>query len=378
MSSLKLFEPITLRGVRARNRLVVSPMCQYSAVDGIATDYHLAHLGRFALGGFGIVFVEATGVSPEGRITHGDMGLWNDAQIAPLARISTFLRAHGAVPAIQLGHAGRKGSRQRPWEGDVSLTQADADARGEGPWPTVAPSALPHAEGWQVPGALTDEGLERLRQAWRSAAQRALQAGFDIVEVHCAHGYLLNEFLSPVANRRTDRYGGTRDNRMRFPLEVIEGVRAIWPQDKPVFVRVSSIDGVEGGWTLEDTVAFARELEKRGVDVLDCSSGGVAKEFKGPSGPGYQVGFAQRVREETGLRTIAVGLITEAAQAEAIVAEGRADLVALAREALAAPQWPLNARRALEANPLDFQDWPIQSGHWLANREKTRRMLKST
>lgn len=370
----KLFEPITLREVQARNRTVVSPMCQYSAVDGVASDYHLTHLGRFALGGFGIVFVEATGVSPEGRITHGDVGLWNDEQEAALARVAALLKAQGAVPAIQLAHAGRKASAQRPWQGDGPLTQEDVAARGEkeGPWRTVAPSAVPHAEGWHVPEALTEQGLERLRGAWRSSAERALRAGFDIVELHFAHGYLLNEFLSPISNQRTDRYGGSRENRMRFPLELVEIVRAVWPQDKPVFVRVSAIDGVEGGWTLEDTVDFARELEVRGVDVLDCSSAGIANRYNGPVGPGYQVAYAERVRQETGLATMAVGAITEAAQAEAIVAEGKADLVALAREALAEPQWALLARRALGTDPLDFTDWPVQSGFWLQNRERSR------
>ncbi|MBM7118304.1 NADH:flavin oxidoreductase/NADH oxidase [Archangium primigenium] len=368
----KLFEPLTLRSVRARNRTVVSPMCQYSAVDGVAQDYHFAHLGRFALGGFGVVIAEATGVSPEGRITHGDVGLWNDTQEAALARIAAFLKAQGAVAGIQLAHAGRKASAQRPWEGDGPLSQADVAARGEGPWTTVAPSALPHAQGWHVPEALTEEGLARLRDAWRSAAERALRAGFEVVEVHCAHGYLLNEFLSPLANQRTDRYGGSRENRMRFPLEIIESVRKVWPQDKPVFVRVSAIDGVVGGWTLEDTVAFARELQARGVDVLDCSSGGIANAYDGPSGPGYQVGFAERVRRETGLATMAVGAITDAAQAEAIVAGGRADLVALAREALFDSQWAVHARRALVPEPTDFQDWPVQSGFWLRNREKSR------
>jgi 2,4-dienoyl-CoA reductase-like NADH-dependent reductase (Old Yellow Enzyme family) len=300
--------------------------------------------------------------------------LWNDTQEAALARIAALLKKQGAVPAIQLAHAGRKASAQRPWEGDGPLSQADVAARGagEGPWTTVAPSALPHAEGWHVPEALTEEGLERLCKAWRSAAERALRAGFDIVELHFAHGYLLNEFLSPLSNQRTDLYGGSRENRMRFPLELVEIVRAVWPQDKPVFVRVSAIDGVEGGWTIEDTVVFARELKARGVDVLDCSSAGIANRYNGPVGPGYQVGHAERVRQETGLSTMAVGAITDAAQAEAIVAEGKADLVALAREALAEPQWALRAQRALGTDPLDFTDWPVQSGFWLKNREKSR------
>lgn len=366
-----LFSPFTLRGTTLRNRLVVPPMCQYSAGYGLANDWHFAHLARFAMGGFGAIIVEATAVSPEGRITPGCLGLWEDAQIVPLARIAAFLRSQGAVSGIQLGHAGRKAACQRPWDGDGPLTAEDAERHAEPAWPIIAPSALPHAEGWQVPRALDAAGLERVRQSWRDATRRALTAGFDLLEVHAAHGYLFNEFLSPIANRRTDAYGGSRENRMRFPLEIIGEVRKIWPDDKPVSVRISSIDGVEGGWTIEDSVVFAKELKALGVDLVDCSSAGIASSYKGPSGPGYQVAYAERIRAEAGLATMAVGLVTEPNQAQAIVADHRADLVALGREALADPQWPLHAQRALGGDPFDFSLWPIQPGHWLQGRERS-------
>lgn len=368
MASPKLFSPLQLRGVTARNRLVVAPMCQYSALDGYANDWHLVHLGRYALGGFGIVMVEATAVTPEGRITPGDIGLWDDAHIRPLARIAEFLRDNGAVPAIQIAHAGRKASCARPWDGDLPLPAEDPQS-----WETVAPSAVAHDAGWPTPRALTVEDLEDLRDSWRRAAERALEAGFDIVEVHAAHGYLLHEFLSPLSNKREDDYGGSLANRMRFPLEVVEAVRSVWPQDKPVFVRISSTDWVQDGWSVEDSVAFAARLKALGVDVVDCSSGGMAV----PSGavrpgPGYQVPFAARVRDEAAINTMAVGLITEPGMAESIVAEGQADLVALAREALANPNWPHQAYHALSNDPQDFHAWPVQSGFWLRNRARAR------
>lgn len=371
MTSSALFQPVDLRSVRARNRLVVSPMCQYAAIDGLAHDWHFAHLARFALGGFGTVMVEATAVTSQGRITHGDVGLWDDAQIAPLARIAAFLRAHGAVPAIQLAHAGRRAAAQRPWEGDGPLTGADMQARGDAPWPVVAASAIPHRPGYQLPTALTESGLEQQRQAWRAATQRALQAGFDIVEVHAAHGFLINSFLSPLSNQREDGYGGDFEARIRFPLELIGIVREVWPQDKPVFVRLSATDWAEGGWNGDDTVAFAKRLLAIGVDVVDCSSGGVAYP-QTPLAPDYQTQFASRVHRETRMKSMAVGLISEPAAAQALIDDGHADLIAIGREALHNPQWPLHARRALVADPLDYSHWPVQAGHWLRNREKAR------
>lgn len=361
-----LFTPIDLRGIRAKNRVMISPMCQYSAWDGFALDYHFVHLGRFALGGAGIVCVEATAVSPEGRITHGDLGLWNDEQGSVLASIAAFLKSQGSVAAIQLAHAGRKASAQRPWEGGGPLKPGGEP--GEDPWQTIAPSAIPFGEAWHVPAALDDAGLEKIRADFRSTTLRALDAGFDMIELHGAHGYLLNEFLSPLANTRTDSYGGDLSNRMRFPLEIVDIVRAVWPDDKPLSVRVSAVDE---GWTIEDTVAFAKELKPRGVDLVDCSSGGATPKRNITPGPGYQVPFAERVRRDADIQTIAVGLITESAQAESIVAQGQADIVAIAREALADSQWALHAKRILEPDS-DFSDWPVQAAGRLADRERAR------
>ena len=372
----KLLTPITLRSVTARNRLTVSPMCQYSAGLGLANDWHFAHLSRFALGGFGTVMVEATAVTPEGRITHGDLGLWNDDQMVPLAHIAAFLKARGAVPAIQIAHAGRKASAQRPWEGDAVMTAQDLIERAEAPWKVYAPSSIPHNDGWIVPEALDQAGIDRIREAFVATAGRANTAGFDILEVHCAHGYLMNEFLSPIANTRTDSYGGSLENRMRFPLETIEAVRAVWPQDKPLFVRISAIDGVDGGWSLDDSVAFAKAAAKLGVDVIDTSSGGVGRSYKGPFGPMHQVPFAQAIRERAGIKTMAVGLITKPEEAASIVDNEQADLVALGREALADPQWPLHAQAALTDDPLDYRAWPIQAGFWLKGRAAALARLK--
>jgi 2,4-dienoyl-CoA reductase-like NADH-dependent reductase (Old Yellow Enzyme family) len=373
MATTLLFEPISLRDMRARNRIVLSPMCQYSAVDGKVGDWHLVHLGKFAQGGAGIVFVEATAVEARGRITHGDVGLWSDEHTPGLARIAAFLKKEGALPAIQLAHAGRKASMARPWYGNGPLTEADRK-RGDLQWGTVGPSPEPVAEGWQAPAQADEAELARVRDAFVAAARRADAAGFDVVEVHSAHGYLLHSFLSPISNHRADRYGGSLENRMRFPLEVVAAVRAAWPRGKPLFVRLSSIDDVEGGWSVEDTVRLASELARAGVDVVDCSSGGIAgsataatKTFLRRT-PGFQVPFAARVRREAGLKTMAVGLILEARQAEAVLQEGSADLVAVGREALFDPHWPLHAALELGADP-DFAQWPQQYGWWLTRRE---------
>jgi 2,4-dienoyl-CoA reductase-like NADH-dependent reductase (Old Yellow Enzyme family) len=371
----KLFETLALGEVTLRNRIVISPMCQYAAIDGVAQDWHLVHLGRFAQGGAGAVFVEATGVSPEGRISHGDMGLWNDEQARALARIADFLRAHGAAPAIQLAHAGRKGSTQRPWHGGGPVGPEDERVRGEGPWTPVAPSAIPFTDGWIVPHALSAAEIAGLLVAWREAARRALDAGFDILEVHAAHGYLLNEFLSPLANFRDDAYGGDLAGRMRFPLAVVETVRAVWPKSRPLFVRISAVDGPENGWTLDDSVAFARELKARGVDVVDCSSGGVAPVPPPVSGPGYQVPYAERVRREAGIMTMAVGAISEPRQAEAILGEGKADLVAVARQVLADPSWPVRCQHVLEGEDADYHAWTGQTSFWLNIREQGLRRM---
>jgi 2,4-dienoyl-CoA reductase-like NADH-dependent reductase (Old Yellow Enzyme family) len=366
-----LFQPIELRGARARNRGVLSPMCQYSAKDGFVNDWHLVHLGKFAQGGAGIVFTEAAAVEAIGRITHGDLGIWSDEHVAGLARIAEFVRANGALPAIQLAHAGRKASMQRPWHGNAALTAQDR-ARGDAPWPVVAPSSIPLEPGWLTPQALSREDIGALQAAWRAAAQRALAAGFEVLEMHSAHGYLSHEFLSPLSNKRSDEYGGSLANRMRFTLELAETLRAVWPEDRPLFVRVSSVDGVEGGWAIEDTVALARELKARGVDVIDCSSGGIA----GPAtaagvkrAPGFQVPFAAQLRREAGVKTMAVGLILDGPQAEAILQAGDADLIAIGREALYDPNWFLHAEAALGATGA-FESWPQQYGWWLTRRAK--------
>ncbi|MCG6207842.1 NADH:flavin oxidoreductase/NADH oxidase [Rhodopseudomonas sp. HC1] len=378
MSQPPLFRPFTLRGVTAKNRILISPMCQYSAVDGMASDWHLVHLGKFAQGGAGIVMAEATAVTANGRITHGDIGLWHDGQIKPLERIATFLRDNGAVPAIQLAHAGRKASMQRPWYGNAALTEDDR-ARGDQPWPIVAPSPVPMEDGWLTPQELSEDELEHLLDAWRAATLRAVEAGFEMLEVHCAHGYLLHSFLSPLSNMRTDQYGGDRAGRMRFPLQVIETVRAAWPDTLPLSVRVSSVDGVEGGIELADSVVFAREAKARGADIIDCSSGGLlgsATAARIPRGYGFQVPFAETIRREADVPTIAVGLILHPDQAEKVVEQGQADLVGIGREALFDPNWPLHAQLELtEADEQVFAAWPKQYGWWLERREPGLRKL---
>jgi 2,4-dienoyl-CoA reductase-like NADH-dependent reductase (Old Yellow Enzyme family) len=374
-----LFDEIRIRETRIRNRIVVSPMCQYSAQDGHVTDWHFVHLGKFALGGAGVVFVEATAVEKRGRITHGDTGIWDDAHIPGLRRIAEFVKSQGAVPAIQLAHAGRKASMARPWYGNGPLTQADFD-RGEKPWSIVAPGDTPIGDEWIRPRPIEKGDLQVLLNAYRNAVRRAHAAGFEILEIHAAHGYLLHTFLSPLSNTRKDEYGGTLENRMRFPLEVAKEVRSAWPARKPLFMRVSSIDDVEGGWSIEDTVAFARELKAVGVDVVDCSSGGILGSATAATRtlvqrvPGFQIPYAERVRKEAGLMTMAVGLILTPQQAEEALQAGRADLIAIGREALYDPNWPLHAAAALGADP-EFQRWPVQYGWWLTRRESLLRKV---
>jgi 2,4-dienoyl-CoA reductase-like NADH-dependent reductase (Old Yellow Enzyme family) len=375
MTSPLLFDPIELRKVRARNRVVVSPMCQYSAIDGMVNDWHFVHLGKFAQGGAGIVFVEATAVEARGRITHGDVGLWSDAHVPGLKRIADFIRSQGAVPAIQLGHAGRKASMARPWYGNGPLTSEDV-ARGDAAWKIVGPTDAPVAMGFESPAPASEADLAAVRDAFVAATHRANAAGFDIAEVHGAHGYLLHSFLSPISNQRTDRYGGSLENRMRFPLEVARAVRAAWPAEKPLFMRCSSIDDAEGGWSIEDTVVLARELAKAGVDVIDCSSGGISGSATAATKtllrrvPGFQLPFAERVRRESKLKTMAVGLILTPRQAEEALQAGSADLIALGREALFNPNWPLHAALELGADP-EFASWPHQYGWWLTRRESS-------
>ena len=347
-----LFSPLTLRSLTLRNRVGVSPMCQYSSEDGFATDWHLVHLGAFATGGAGLVLTEAAAVTPEGRISPHDLGIWDDAHIPMLRHITAFCRAQGAVMGIQLAHAGRKASTRRPWE-----QPAGAVPLAEGGWDNVmAPSAVPFAPNYPPPQELSLDGIAQVIASFRAAAIRALAAGFQVVELHAAHGYLLHEFLSPLANARTDRYGGSFENRTRLLLEVTDAVRAVWPDELPLIVRISATDWADGGWTVEESVQLASLWKARGVDLIDCSSGGLAAHQQIAIGPGYQVPFAPRIRAETGVPTAAVGLITDAAQAEQVVADGSADLVLLARELLRNPRWPLMAAHALGASIT----WPPQ------------------
>ncbi|MFJ3645436.1 NADH:flavin oxidoreductase/NADH oxidase [Streptomyces murinus] len=342
-----LFEPVTLREVTIPNRVWMPPMCQYSAepagpLTGAPNDWHVAHYGARATGGTGLIVVEATAVSPEGRISPYDLGLWNDTQVEAFRRITRFLSAQGTVPAVQLAHSGRKASTERPWKGGAPI-----GPEGHG-WQPLAPSPLPFAEGHPVPSELTADQITQIAGQFKEAARRALEAGFEVVEIHGAHGYLVHEFLSPHSNHRTDAYGGSYENRVRFALEIVDAVREEWPADKPLFFRVSATDWLEeGGWTADDTVRLARDLRAHGVDLLDVSTGGNASGVRIPVGPGYQVPFAARVKAETGLPVAAVGLITEAEQAQKILANGEADAVLLGRELLRDPSWARHAAREL-------------------------------
>ncbi|WP_028937723.1 NADH:flavin oxidoreductase/NADH oxidase [Pseudonocardia spinosispora] len=349
-----IFEPVTVRGTRVRNRAWLAPLCQYSvdARDGVPTDWHLVHLGARATGGFGLVMTEATAVTPEGRITPHDTGLWNDAQATAWERITGFLASQGAIPAVQLAHAGRKASTTRPWRGGVPV---DPDAGG---WTPLAPSPSPYP-GLTSPIAMTQAAIDATVRAFAAAASRAVDAGFEVVEVHAAHGYLLHEFLSPLSNGRTDSYGGSFRNRARLLIEVVDAVRAAIPDIRPLFVRLSATDWVDGGWTLDDTVALSALLADHGVDLVDLSSGGNDPGQRIPVGPGYQVPFARAVRAETGLRTAAVGLITEPSQAQAILDEGAADAVLLGRAALREPTWPVRAAHELGL-PVPDAPYPVQ------------------
>lgn len=355
-----LFSPLRLREVKFRNRVFVSPMCQYSSRDGMPTDWHLVHLGSRAVGGAGLVMVEATAVTPEGRISPDDSGIWSDAHAEAFRPIAEFIRSAGAVPAIQLAHAGRKASTDAPWNGGGPL---DAAHRG---WTPVAPSPIPFDTGYPTPRELSGADLDAVVTAFADAAQRALSAGFEVVEIHAAHGYLLHEFLSPHANRRTDDYGGSLANRMRLVLRVVEVVRAVWPQRLPLLLRISATDWADGGWDLPQSVELARAVKPLGVDLIDCSSGGLLPKVRIPLEPGYQVPFAEAIRREAQIATGAVGLITDAEQAERIVADGQADAVLLARAFLQDAYWPLHAAAALGVEAA----WPQQYGRAAATKVK--------
>ena len=344
-----LFSPLTIRNITVRNRIAMSPMCQYSALDGFAGDWHLAHYGARAAGGAGLIIAEATAVLPEGRITPGDLGLWSDDHIPGLRRITDFIHSQGAIAGIQLAHAGRKASCSVPWEGGKQLSSDN------GGWETIAPSAIPFSPGERAPEMADRICIEKVISGFRDAAVRALKAGFIVAEIHSAHGYLLQEFLSPLSNRRSDEYGGSFENRTRLLLEVTEAVRSVWPADYPLFVRISSTEWTDGGWTPEESVRLAPLLQKAGADLIDCSSGGNIHNAKIPAGPGYQVPFAEAVRK-TGIMTGAVGMITDAVQADEIISSGKADLVLMGRELLRNPYFPLQAARAMGTEV----DWPRQ------------------
>jgi 2,4-dienoyl-CoA reductase-like NADH-dependent reductase (Old Yellow Enzyme family) len=348
----ELFSVLSLRGLEFRNRVFVSPMCQYSSRDGLANDWHMVHLGSRAVGGAALVCAEATAVSPEGRISPADAGLWSDAHAEALRPVAAFIKSQGAVAAVQLAHAGRKASTDAPWRGGGPLSES------EGGWQTLAPSAVPFAEGHPVPREMSAEDIGAVVSQFRDTAARALAAGFEVVELHMAHGYLLHEFLSPLSNLREDDYGGGFERRVRFPLRVTEAVREVWPERLPLFVRISATDWAEGGWDLEQSIEFSKMLKAAGVDLVDCSSGGLVPGVKIPAGPGYQVTFAAAVRERAGVATGAVGMITEPRQAEEIIARGRADAVLLARAMLRDPYWTLHAAKALGVKA----PWPVQYG----------------
>jgi 2,4-dienoyl-CoA reductase-like NADH-dependent reductase (Old Yellow Enzyme family) len=361
LPAVDLLSPLRIRGVDLRNRVVMSPMCQYSATDGMANDWHLVHLGSRAAGGVSLAMVEATAVTADGRITPGDMGLWSDAHAEPLARIARFVHSQGAVAGIQLAHAGRKASCDLPWKGGASLKTAE-----EGGWPIVGPSPIPFNEGDPVPVPLDKAGIDRIVDAFEAAAVRALGAGFRVIEIHSAHGYLLHEFLSPLSNHRDDEYGGSLENRMRLVLRVAERLRGRMPDDLPLFVRISATDWVDGGWDIEQSIVLSRRLKDLGVDLIDCSSGALVPRAVIPVAKGFQVPFARRIREEACIMTGAVGMITEPTHADEIITGGDADLVFLARELLREPYWAIKAEQALGVEPT----WPIPYGYAVRRRAK--------
>ena len=358
---IDLLSPLTIRGVSFRNRIVMSPMCEYSAQDGFANDWHLVHLGSRAVGGTALIMVEATAVTAEGRITPGDLGIWKEEHIEMLARIAKFVHSQGAVAGIQLAHAGRKASCDLPWKGGASLKSPEL-----GGWPVVGPSPVPFDEADPVPIPLDEAGIDGVIDAFEAGARRALKAGFKVLEIHAAHGYLLHEFLSPISNHRNDRYGGSLENRMRLLLQVAERLRGLMPEELPLFVRISASDWVEGGWDIEQSVKLAKRLKAVGVDLIDVSSGGVVPHARIPVAKGYQVPFARRIREEVDIRTGAIGLITEPRHADEIITGGDANLVFIAREMLREPYWALKAQQALGQDSA----WPIQYGYAVKRRAK--------
>jgi 2,4-dienoyl-CoA reductase-like NADH-dependent reductase (Old Yellow Enzyme family) len=383
-----LFSSYQLASITLKNRLVISPMCNYSAHDGFVNDWHMVTVGRYALGGAAMVMLEASAVRADGRITHGDLGIWKDEHILGLKRLADFLRANNSVPAIQLGHAGRKASMARPWYGNGPLTQGDFD-RGDMPWLASAPSDIAVAQGWTVPKQMSVDDIYLLTNDFVAAAKRALAAGFEVIELHAAHGYLLHSFLSPFSNKRNDMYGGDRAGRSKIVIDIASALRAVWPTGKPLLVRLSTIDDLDGGWEIEDSIWLSQRLKALGVDAIDCSSGGIvgsasapvssasgsvgsampaAPQLRTKRAPGFQVPWAKAIKAGAGIPTIAVGLILTAQQAEDIINSGDADLIAIAREALDDPNWPVHAAQTLAADK-SFALWPKQFGWWLNVRQ---------
>jgi 2,4-dienoyl-CoA reductase-like NADH-dependent reductase (Old Yellow Enzyme family) len=344
-----LFSPLTLKNITLKNRIVVSPMCQYSSIDGFASDWHLVHLGSRAVGGAALIIQEATAVTAAGRISYGDMGIWKDEHIEKLSSIVSFIHQNGAIAGIQLAHAGRKASCEKPWKGGKQIPS------GENSWQTVAPSALPFYETDMVPHELTKAEIAVLANDFKQAAARCVKAGYKVIEIHAAHGYLINEFMSPLSNKRTDEYGGSFENRIRFLLEVIAAVQTVWPAELPLFVRISASDWMEGGWTIADSVQLAMILKKKGIDLIDASSGGIDAGAKIVAGPGYQVHFAEAIKKQTGMLTGAVGIITNAQQAEQILQQQQADLIIMARELLRDPYFALHAAKEL-GDDIEWHD----------------------
>jgi len=361
LPEIDLLSPLTIRGIGFRNRIVMSPMCQYSATEGLANDWHLVHLGSRAVGGVALVMVEATAVARDGRITHGDMGIWEDRHTEPLARIARFVHSQGAVAGIQLAHAGRKASCELPWKGGTSLKTLQ-----EGGWTVVGPSPIPFSDGDPIPVPLDEAGIDGVVAAFEAAARRALAAGFCVIEIHSAHGYLLHEFLSPLSNHRQDQYGGSLENRVRLPLRVATAIRKLMPAELPLFVRISATDWADGGWDANQSVILARRLKDLGVDLIDVSSGALTPKARIPVAKGFQVPFARKIRDEAEIKTGAVGMITEPGHANEIITEGDADLVFVGRELLRQPYWALRAEHELGAEP----SWPIPYGYAVRRRAK--------
>lgn len=367
-----LFSTYKLRELAFKNRIAVSPMSQYRAVDGVANDWHKVHLGRFALGGAGLIYAEATAVAADGRRTHGDLGLWDDAQIDGLVSITEFISSEGAVPGVQLSHAGRKASERRPWHGETPVDEQDLSERGEAPWAAIAPSPIPYATGWPEPMEMSEEDIQRVIEMFGASARRAKAAGFKIIEVYAAHGFLIHQFLSPIANKRSDKWGGSEKNRNRFAVEVAKSIRSNWPEGYPLAYRLSATDWLDGGLEVEQVIETAKELKAEGVDIIDCSTGGVG----GKERPrrmvieqGFQVPYAQQIRTNVDIPTMAVGFLWDAKVCEEILSSGRADMVALARELLDDPNWPLHAAAILKEGE-NHTLWPIESGWWLMKRDR--------